>query len=241
MGAVVKTAIADAVLTSIWVFSVSTLGLFSFKTSEALGVETLPLPSLFITTLWITIFLFTAGSIGKALGGASFNPASTLSFYAAGLKPDASLTSMAVSFPAQAAAGVLGVLAILSVMPNQYQHVLGGPSLKVDLHTGAVAEAAMTFLQNFSVLFVVIKGPRNPLLQLYLISVATISVVVFGAGYTGPSLNPANAFGWAYVNSKHNTWEQFYVYWVCPLIGSTVAARLFRFLFYKPPDKQKEA
>ncbi|MBO8631193.1 aquaporin, partial [Staphylococcus aureus] len=47
-------------------------------------------------------------------------------------------------------------------------------------------------------------------------------------GYTGPAMNPANAFGWAYVNNRHNTWEQLYVYWVCPFIGAILAAWTFR-------------
>jgi len=36
------------------------------------------------------------------------------------------------------------------------------------------------------------------------------------------------AFGWAYVNNWHNTWEQFYVYWICPFIGAILAAWVFR-------------
>lgn len=47
------------------------------------------------------------------------------------------------------------------------------------------------------------------------------------------------AFGWAYVNNRHNTWEQLYVYWVCPFVGAVLAAWTFRFIF--PPVKQKKA
>ncbi|KAG5552168.1 hypothetical protein RHGRI_010307 [Rhododendron griersonianum] len=48
------------------------------------------------------------------------------------------------------------------------------------------------------------------------------------------------AFGWAYVNNQHNTWEQFYVYWICPFIGAILAAFVFRTVF-PPPAKQKKA
>lgn len=48
------------------------------------------------------------------------------------------------------------------------------------------------------------------------------------------------AFGWAYVNNRHNTWEQFYVYWICPFIGAILAAFVFRTVF-PPPAKQKKA
>jgi len=50
---------------------------------------------------------------------------------------------------------------------------------------------------------------------------------------------PFQAFGWAYVNQRHNTWEQFYVYWICPFIGAIVAAWVFKLLF-APPKKQKK-
>ncbi|KAF8401828.1 hypothetical protein HHK36_012774 [Tetracentron sinense] len=48
------------------------------------------------------------------------------------------------------------------------------------------------------------------------------------------------AFGWAYVGNRHNTWEQFYVYWICPFIGAILAAWVFRVIF-PPPVKQKKA
>jgi aquaporin SIP len=47
------------------------------------------------------------------------------------------------------------------------------------------------------------------------------------------------AFGWAYVNNRHNTWEQFYVYWISPFIGAVLAAWIFKALFLAPPPKPK--
>ncbi|KAI8558720.1 hypothetical protein RHMOL_Rhmol04G0118800 [Rhododendron molle] len=139
-----------------------------------------------------------------------------------------------------AAGAVGGALAIVEVMPMQYKHMLGGPSLKVDLQTGALAEGVLTFIITFAVLFIVLKGPRSPLLKTWLISLSTVVMIVTGSSYTGPSMNPANAFGWAYVNNRHNTWEQFYVYWICPFIGAILAAFVFRTVF-PPPAKQKKA
>lgn len=48
------------------------------------------------------------------------------------------------------------------------------------------------------------------------------------------------AFGWAYVNNRHNTSEHFYVYWICPFTGAILAAWIFRILF-PPPVKEKKA
>ena len=83
-------------------------------------------------------------------------------------------------------------MAIKEVMPVQYKHMLGGPSLKVDLHTGAIAEGVLTFLITFAVLFIILRGPRTPILKMWLLACATVAMVVSGSSYTGPSMNPAN-------------------------------------------------
>ncbi|KAF3443663.1 hypothetical protein FNV43_RR13353 [Rhamnella rubrinervis] len=115
-----------------------------------------------------------------------------------------------------AVGGVGGVKAVLVMMPKQYRELLSGPFLKVDLHTGGIAEGILTFLFNLSLLLTMFKGP---------------------------SMNPTNAFGWAYVHNWHNTWEQFYVYWICHFIGEiATAAVVFRLLFSPPiMSKQKKA
>lgn len=94
--------------------------------------------------------------------------------------------------PRQAAGAVGGALAILEVIPPQYKHMLGGPTLKVDLHTGAIAEGVLTFFITFAVLVIILRGPRNSLVQHWLLAVVTVTLVVLGAKYTGPSMNPAN-------------------------------------------------
>ncbi|CAA2986893.1 aquaporin SIP1-1-like [Olea europaea subsp. europaea] len=207
--------------------------------ASALGVSQ-GLPTLFITTVLVFLLLILFGIIGDVLGGATFNPTALAAFYAAGIGGADSLVSAALRFPAQAAGAVGGALAIMEVMPMQYKHMLGGPSLKVDLHTGAIAEGVLTFTISFAVLLIVLRGPSSPLVKNWLLAMSTVSLVVAGSSYTGPSMNPANAFGWAYVHNKHNTWEQFYVYWICPFVGAILAAWTFRFLF-PPPSKQHKA
>ncbi|KAF3441206.1 hypothetical protein FNV43_RR15119 [Rhamnella rubrinervis] len=190
MGAV-KAAIGDTVLTFMWVFCASTLGVLTAFIANAVGVQGLLWPSLLITTILVFVLVFIFTLIGDALGGASFNPTGTASFYAAGLGPD-TLFSMALRFPAQALGAVGGALAVMEVMPTQYKHMLGGPSLKVDLHTGAIAEGVLTFLITFAVLVIILRGPRSPLLKTWLLAVATVAMVTAGSPYTGPSMNPAN-------------------------------------------------
>lgn len=238
---VIRAAVADGVLTFMWIFCASGLGAATYVIASALGVAP-GLPTLFITTFLVFVLLFIFGFVGDLMGGATFNPTATAAFYAAGLGGADSLISAAIRFPAQAAGAVGGVLAISEAMPIKYKHMLGGPYLKVDLHTGAIAEGVLTFIITFAVLLIVIKGPRNLVIKNWLLSMSTISLIVAGSSYTGPSMNPANAFGWAYLNNKHNTWEQFYVYWICPFVGAILAAWIFRFLFPPPsPAKKKKS
>ncbi|KAL6508637.1 Aquaporin SIP1-1 [Orobanche gracilis] len=78
-------------------------------------------------------------------------------------------------------------------MPMQYKHMLEGPSLKVDLHTGAIAEGLLTFVITLAVLVIVIRGPSNPLIKNLLLAMSTVALIVAGSSYTGPSMNPANS------------------------------------------------
>lgn len=237
MGAI-KSAMCDAVITFLWVFCVSTIGALTSIISSALLVKGFALNLLIITCL-ITLLVFVFNLIAHALGGASFNPTGTAAFYAAGIGGD-SLISLAVRFLAQAAGAVGAVLTIVELMPSQYKHVLSGPSVKVDLHTAAIAEGVLTFLISFAVLWIVIKGPRSLVIKSLMLAVTTVTLVVNGSEYTGPAMNPANAFGWAFIKNRHNTWEQFYVYWICPLIGAVSAAWAFRILFPLPSPKTKK-
>ena len=70
--------------------------------------------------------------------------------------------------------------------------MLGGPSIKVDLHTAAMAEGVLTFLITFAVLIIILKIPGGMLVKTWLLSIATVTLVVAGSSYTGPAMNPAN-------------------------------------------------
>ncbi|KAL4203060.1 hypothetical protein AMTRI_Chr02g224300 [Amborella trichopoda] len=242
MGAV-KSAIGDVVITFLWVFSASAIGpLTSIITSSYLPHLQLGdfFTSVIVTTLLLFILLFIFTLVGDALGGASFNPTALASFYAAGLGDD-TLLSMALRFPAQVFGAIGGAWAIREFMPAAYKHMVEGPSLQVDLHSGCIAEGVLTFLITFVVLLVVLRGPKNSVLQTWLLAMSTVVLVLAGSPYTGPSMNPANAYGWAYLSNSHNTWEHFYVYWICPFIGAILAAWVFRTVVSAPqPTKEKK-
>lgn len=83
-------------------------------------------------------------------------------------------------------------------MPLQYKHMIGGPSLKVDMHTGAIAESILTFTSTMFVLYIILRGPKSMIMKNALLSMSMVTLVFFGRGYTGPSMNPANV---SFINS----------------------------------------
>ncbi|KAI4386666.1 hypothetical protein MLD38_004580 [Melastoma candidum] len=239
MGAI-KLAVADAALTFTWVFFSSTLGAATAVVASRLGLgdDVFPFASLLVATVLLFALLFVFDLLGAALDGASFNPTSNASLYAAGVGGD-DLFSMALRFPAQAAGAVGGALAIVEVVPKQSKHMLAGPLVKVDLQTGAIAEGVLTFTITVVVLYIILKGPKNTIARNFLLSLVTVPLVIAGSSYTGPSMNPANAFGWAYVKKQHDTWEQLYVYWIAPFVGAILAAWVFRVIFPPPVGSQE--
>lgn len=94
-----KAAIGDGVITFLWMFCISTVGPTTAVIAKHLELKSLPL-ILGITVLLLTALLLVFSQISKLLGKASFNPANTAAFYAAGVSED-SLFSMALRFPAQ--------------------------------------------------------------------------------------------------------------------------------------------
>ncbi|KAL9227158.1 hypothetical protein vseg_002885 [Gypsophila vaccaria] len=238
MGPAVKYAIGDLIMSFGWIFCSSAFGIMTAVVAEAVGLEGGSNWVHAILTTIIVVHIVVFDYIAVALGGASFNPTANAMFYIVGVGGDG-LLSMALRFPAQAAGAVGGALAISEVMPSQYKHMLGGPSIKVDLHTAAMAEGVLTFLISLAVLIILLKLPGGSLVKTWLLATATVILVVLGSGYTGPSMNPANAFGWAYLKGMHNTWDQLYVYWICPFIGAILAAVVFRLIFPEPKKPKK--
>lgn len=109
----IKAAIGDAVLTAMWIFCASSLGVLTSVLYSAAGVYGLPLHPLLITTTLVFVLVFVFNIVGAALGGASFNPTATAAFYAAGAGPT-SLFAMALRFPAQV--GILSLSLYASVI-----------------------------------------------------------------------------------------------------------------------------
>lgn len=99
----------------------------------------------------------------------------------------------------QVLGSVGGVLVVMEYMPEEYRHFIAGPSLRVSLHTGALAEGVLTFVITFAVLLIMIKGPRSGTAKTLLLAISTVVLITVGASYTGPAMNPAFVSDYYYV------------------------------------------
>ena len=100
MGAAVRAAAADGVVTFLWVLCVSTLGASTAAVTTYLSLHEGIHYALLVTVSILTLLLFAFNLLCDVLGGASFNPTGVAAFYAAGLT-NPSLFSIALRLPAQ--------------------------------------------------------------------------------------------------------------------------------------------
>lgn len=225
-----RKAVADASITFLWVFAMASLGAVSTSIAPSLGLDGPGKGKMYIVFSLVSFLIFFFSFLGQALGGASWNPTTIVAFSFAGVSND-DLFPLGVRLPAQMVGAVGGALTIWEVMPKKYKHTLGGPKLKVPLETGVAAETILTFTITLIVMWAILRGPRNKISRTFIIIGATIALVIAGGAYTGPAMNPANAFGWAFVSNKHTSWEHFAVYWAGPMIGTICAVLTFNLIF----------
>ena len=233
---VARKAAADAFITFLWTFTVASLGAVTVAVAPSLGLD--GPRAVYVALALVSLHIFFFGFLGDALGGASWNPTASVAFAYAGASDD-DLVALAVRVPAQMAGAVGGVAAVLELMPKRYQHTLAGPRVKVPLPTGVLAEAILTFAITLVVMWALLRGPRSPVAKTLVIIVASVALVSAGEPYTGPAMNPANAFGWAFVANQHTSWEHFAVYWAGPMAGSIFAVWAFNLLFGSQPSHAK--
>lgn len=234
--AVARKAVADAFITFLWTFSVASLGAVTMAVAPALGLD--GPRAVYVTLALVSLHICFFGFLGEALGGASWNPTASVAFAYAGASDD-DLWALAVRLPAQMAGAVGGVMALLEVMPTRYRHTLAGPRVRVPLPTGVLAEGILTFAITLIVMWALLRGPRSPVAKTLVIIVASVALVAAGEPYTGPAMNPANAFGWAFVANRHTSWEHFAVYWAGPMVGTIFAVWAFNLLFGSQPSHAK--
>jgi glycerol uptake facilitator-like aquaporin len=106
---------------------------------------------------------------------------------------------------------------------------IGTPALGegISIAAGITIEAVMTLLLVLAVFGTAIDM-RAPKLGGIAIGLALTADILMGGPLTGGAANPARWFGPAVASGAFDDW---YVWWIGPLLGAIVAAVLYRYVF----------
>lgn len=163
-----------------------------------------------------------------AVSGGHFNPAVTAGVWLAGrITP-----ILAGSYVAAQLVGALGAgLALRAIFPETSwaPSSIGTPALGAGISplAGIAIEAVLTVILLLAVFGTAID-PRAPRIGGLAIGLAVTADILVGGPLTGAAMNPARWFGPAVAAGAFDNW---YVWWVGPLLGAVVAAGLFRLAF----------
>ena len=173
-----------------------------------------------------------ASAVGHISGG-HFNPAVTLGFLVTKRMAPA---LAGIYWAAQFAGAVLGALLLTLLLPDDLTDpvALGTPALGLGIGAGAavVIEAILTFLLVW-VIFATAADPRGSFTSIAGLAIGgTISLdILMGGPLTGAAMNPARAFGPQLFSGE---WDDFWVWYLGPLVGGAAAALAYEALYLGP-------
>jgi MIP family channel proteins len=182
-------------------------------------------------------------SIGEISGG-HINPAVT---WATLLTSKISIVRALVYWASQITGGIVGSALLFSVLPETLRHSMGCHALNPALTPaqGFGVELVFTFIFIFVVFATAISpfaGKLAPLsgndygpgkLTPFAVGMTIMILHTVGIPLTGASMNPARTFGPAVVTG---CWDNHWIYWVGPLVGSTTAALIAQIVFLANPN-----
>ena len=168
-----------------------------------------------------------------AVSGAHFNPAVTFGVWMAGrITPGLAGLYVVV----QLAAAVLAAGALRIVFPEtSWEPVaIGTPALGEGIGpaAGITLEAILTVLLLLAVFGTAIDR-RAPKIGGLAIGLAVTADILMGGPLTGGAMNPARWFGPAVVSGTFDDW---YVWWIGPLLGAAIASLLYRYALEERGD-----
>ncbi len=165
-----------------------------------------------------------------AISGGHFNPAVTLGVAVAKKLPWSRVpTYWAAQLIGAVAAGLVLRYFFDSSLAAASQTHLGTPALAtgVSAVTGIVIEAVLTVFLLWAV-FGTAVAPSAPKIGGFGIGLTVAADILLGGPLTGAAMNPARWFGPAVVAGFFDNW---YVYWIGPLVGAALAGLTYRYLF----------
>ncbi|HEX2141311.1 MAG TPA: aquaporin [Candidatus Limnocylindria bacterium] len=161
-----------------------------------------------------------------AISGGHFNPAVTVAVRLAGRIEWGNAVGYVI---AQLLGAAVAAFALRAVLPESSWEPsgIGSPALGqgIGIGAGIAIEAVLTVLLVLAVFGTAIDA-RAPRLGGMAIGLAVTADVLMGGPLTGAAMNPARWFGPAVASGQLDNW---YVWWVGPLLGGIVAALIYRY------------
>ncbi|HEY3523369.1 MAG TPA: aquaporin [Candidatus Limnocylindrales bacterium] len=171
------------------------------------------------------VLAILVSSLGPVSGG-HFNPAVTFGVWVSGRMSGI----RAIAYVVAQLVGAVGAGLALRVVidPATDPSHLGTPALAPGVTIGAgIFLEALTTMVLLTAVFGTAVDPRAPKIGGLAIGLSVAADVLFAGPLTGAAMNPARWFGPAIVSGTLDNW---YVWWVGPLIGAAIVAVIYRFV-----------
>jgi aquaporin Z len=181
--------------------------------------------------------LAVAISVFGAISGGHFNPAVTLALAIARKHPwPRVLTYWAAQLIGALLAGLALRLFFEPFLAAATATHLGTTMVDPAISPvqAIVIEAILTIFLVWAV-FGTAVSPDAPKIAGFGIGLLVTGDILIGGPLTGAAMNPARWFGPAVVSGYLDNW---YVYWIGPLIGAALAALSYRYVFGPPEERE---
>lgn len=184
----------------------------------------------------LAIAVLAAGA--GPISGGHINPAVTFAFI---LTNRISLVRGLMYVVAQLLGACVGIALLRAFVVDEFFLTIPGAggndiSDAVPSNLAAVGvEATLTFILVWTI-FATAVSPRGSgnLAPLY-IGLTVVIIHLVGVPLTGTGANPARTFGPALIMGR---WDEHWVYWVGPLLGSAIAALSYWFLYLQEDESK---
>lgn len=179
--------------------------------------------------------LAVAVSAFGGLSGGHFNPAVTLALAIVGRHPWPRVPTYWI---AQLAGGLLAGFALRGIFDFALAAIdkthLGTPALGngVSIPVAIGVEALLTIFLVWAVYGTAVS-PLAPRIAGFGIGLTVAADILMGGPLTGAAMNPARHVATAIPAAFFDNW---YVYWIGPLLGAAIAGLSIRYVFAPPPD-----
>jgi len=186
------------------------------------------------------------------ISGGHFNPAVTLGVLLGG---GMTVLESIVFQVSQILGAILGASVAMGILhfetggitavnhPSAFVQIAGGGhQLESGVHVaqGVLCECVLTCFLVQSMLMTMLDSDGTNILAPFAVGLTVTMDIVAGGRITGASMNPARSLASAVLyqavkaDSDVDIWTNHWVYWLGPLLGSCMAALLYRLLFIRP-------